>query len=144
MPLKPALANTVKPDSAGYVMGELSSITELDSSESEYDSEQYLFDFIVQGTIKPVVFKLWTGVKLNSEKSDFSRSKDGDYNRLTRLCLSLGLITPQDLKSLDDDKLTAIGEALDGLVGKKIKFKLIRNLKKNGLGQIDLDSIKLA
>lgn len=144
--LKPRLANSPTIDSDGYCTAELTDITFLEDGESEYSGEQFLFDFIVPGIQRPINLKIWTGVKINRDRYQVNGSKTKEYNKLTRLCLALGLITESDLNAIKDetdlDKLE-IGDKLEGLKGQQVKFKLLKTAKSKGLSQIDLDSLQL-
>lgn len=142
MPIKVSAANKPVTDNSGYVLAEIADITLIDADESEYESEQFLFDFIAPGTVKPIVFKLWTSTKIDSEKRDFSRSKAGELNKLTRLCLALKIVSKTDLESLTDELLESVGEMLEALKGSKVRFKLQRSAKSKGLSQIDLDTLE--
>lgn len=144
--LKPRLANSPTTDSDGYCIAELTDITFLEDGESEYSGEQFLFDFIAPGIQRPINLKIWTGVKINRDRYQVNGGKTKEYNKLTRLCLALGLITESDLNAIKDetdlDKLE-IGEKLESLKGQQVKFKLLKTAKSKGLSQIDLDSLQL-
>ena len=140
MALNPKMANMPKLDKDGYCMGELATITALDASDSDYGKEQFLFDFIATGTMKPINLKIWTGVTLSGER--FTQGKIDDYNRLTRLIIQLGAVNETDLttayqagKELPLD--------LDALVGTKVKFKTVKTAKSKGLSQIDLSTLEV-
>jgi hypothetical protein len=134
MALKPKMANSLKVDNEGYAHGEIVDITELDGSESNLDKEQYLFDFVCEGTIKPINIKYWTGVLINSER--YGEGKNKEYNKLTKLCIKLGLITVDDLKSGKE-----IDIDLDILKSKQIKFKPVKTSKSSNLTTIDIETL---
>lgn len=146
MALKPRLANCPVTDSEGYCTAEIADITYLEDGESEYSGEQFLFDFITPGIQRPINLKVWTGVKINPERYQINGSKTKELNKLTRVCLAVGLVTETDLKTIaneaDLDKL-AIGEKLEALKGQQVRFKLLKAAKGKGLSQIDLDTLQL-
>lgn len=146
MALKPRLANSPATDSSGYCTAEIADITFLEEGESEYSGEQFLFDFIAPGTQRPINLKVWTGVKINPDRYQVNGGKTKEYNKLTRVCLALDLISESILKTVqteaDLDKL-AIGEKLENLKGRQIRFKLQKTAKSKGLSQIDLDTLQL-
>lgn len=147
MALKPRLANSPVVDANGYCTAELADITFLEDGESEYAGEQFLFDFIAEGTQRQINLKLWSGIKINPDRYQVNGGKTKEFNKLTRVCLGLGLITESDLKTIktedDLDKLQ-IGEKLENLKGQKVRFKLLKTAKsKGGLSQIDLDTLQL-
>jgi hypothetical protein len=139
MALKPRMANSVKLDDAGYATATLADITFLDADESEYEQEQFLFDFLAEGTKKPINLKIWTRTSVNGEKYENGASKD--YSKLTRLCLQLGLFTEsQLLQSYKQGK--EIDLDLDSLKGQKVRFKLLKQAKNRNLIQIDLHTLE--
>lgn len=146
MTLKPRLANSPVVDSNGYCTAEIADITFLEDGESEYSGEQFLFDFITPGVQRPINLKVWTGIKINPDRYQINGSKTKEFNKLTRVCLAMGLVSEADLKAVtteaDLNKL-AIGEKLEGLRGQQVRFKLLRTAKGKGLSQIDLDTIQL-
>ncbi|WP_013335129.1 hypothetical protein [Gloeothece verrucosa] len=139
MALKPKMANSVKVDDHGYALATLTDITFLDSDESEYEREQFLFDFLAEGTKKPINLKLWTGTIINAER--YENGKNKDYSKLTRLCLQLGLINEPDLKQAYRDGKD-IDLDLDSLKGLKVRFKLLKQAKTRNLSQIDLNTLE--
>lgn len=146
MALKPRLANSPIVDSNGYSTAELADITYLEEGESDYSGEQFLFDFIAPGVQRPINLKVWTGTKINPDRYQINGSKTKEYNKLTRLCLALGLVSESDLRGIKTeeelDKL-GIGERLEGLKSQQVRFKLLKTAKNRGLSQIDLDSLQL-
>lgn len=139
MPLKPRMANAPKTDEQGFVVAELADITFFDADESEYDQQQYLFDFLAEGKRNTVNMKLWTGITINPHKYENGSSKE--YSKLTKLMLNLGLVTEQELQqAFNTGKDIEID--LEALKGKQVKFKLKKNPKRMGLATIDLDTIQ--
>ncbi|BAZ47377.1 hypothetical protein NIES4102_44230 (plasmid) [Chondrocystis sp. NIES-4102] len=139
MALKPRMANSVKTDDQGYATATLADITFLDADETEYEQEQFLFDFLAEGTKKPVNLKLWTRTNINAQKYENGSTKD--YSKLTRLCLQLGLFSESELseaykqgKEVDTD--------LDQLKGQKVRFKLFKQAKNHNLSQIDIKTLE--
>lgn len=146
MALNPRLANSPVVGTDGYCIAEIADIRFLEDGESEYDGEQFLFDFITPGVQRPINLKVWTGVKINPDRYQVNNSKSKEYNKLTRLCLALDLISETDLKAIKteaDLEHLAIGEKLEALRGQQVRFKLLRAAKGKGLSQIDLDTIQL-
>jgi hypothetical protein len=142
MPIKAKASNRAIVDDNGYVNATLVDITETVYETEENEREQLLFDFLVEGSKKPINMKLWTGLTISSEKN-WVRSKNGkaEYSKLTQLCLSLKLFTESEL--LENDSLIAetLGEKLESLKGKAVKFKLVKT--KTGLNSIDFTTIEL-
>ena len=146
MALKPRLANTPVVNDSGYCIADVIDITFLEDGESEYAGEQYLFDFVTEGVQRPINLKVWTGTNLNPEQYQVNGSKTKDYNKLTRVCLAMDLISETELKAIksecDLDKLN-LGEKIEALKGQKVRFKLLKAAKGKGLSQIDLNTLEL-
>lgn len=139
MALKPKMANSVKLDETGYAIATLADISYLEAEESEYDQEQFLFDFLAEGTKKPINLKIWTRTKINGEKYENGTSKD--YNKLTRLCLQLKLFSESELvQAYKEGKDVNID--LDLLKNTKVRFKLLKPAKNRNLTQIDLNTLE--
>jgi len=142
MAIKPKMANSPVIDDLGYAHGQLADITEttyIDPKTGD-ESDQFQFDFIVEGKIKPINMKIWTGTKVSPDKQDYTNPKKPNHSKLTRLCISLGLI---EKDSLDDpDSIEILGDSLVECKGKQVKFKLLKSDSK-GLSTIDLDTIRL-
>lgn len=87
---------------------------------------------------------LWTGLNINAEKTyypvgaDNVVSTEGQYNKLTQLLLSLGLLTDLQLHSGEDVDID-----IEMLIGKTFKFKVIPNKNKPSLSDVDVSTIKL-
>jgi hypothetical protein len=142
MAIKPRVANAPLTDELGFCTGELADITEtvFEDPKSGSETDQLLFDFVTPGKSKPIVLKIWTGLTVSPEKQDFSKSKTGEYSKLTKIVLALNLLEETELN--DPEVVEALGEKLEGIKGQKVKFKLT---KPNGkrLSTIDLDSLQL-
>ena len=146
MALKPRLANSPTVDFEGWCIAEIVDVTFLEDGESEYSGEQFLFDFFATGIQRPINLKVWTGVKINPDRYQVNGSKTKEYNKLTRVCLALGLVSETELKAIkakSDLDALAIGEKLEALKGQQVRFKLLKTAKGKGLSQIDLDSLQL-
>jgi hypothetical protein len=145
MPIQAKASNRAITDDSGYVLATLADITETSyqSEDSENEREQLLFDFLIEGTKKQINLKLWTGQTISSDKN-WVRSKNGkpEYSKLTQLCLSLELFSESDLKKDDSKIADKLGDKLESLKGKTVKFKLSKT--KTGLNSIDFSTIKLA
>lgn len=139
MALKPRMANSVKLDDSGYATATLADITFLDAEETEYEQEQFLFDFLAEGTKKPINLKIWTRTNINGEKYENGSTKD--YSKLTRLCLQLGLFSESELSQAYQQG-TEIDADLDKLKGQKVRFKLLKRAKSRNLSQIDINTLE--
>jgi len=140
MALKAKLANKPVTDDNGYVSAELICVEFQDSDENDFEQEQFCFNFNVPGSQKDILMRLWTGTKINPDK--FTEGKKSNYNKLTRVCLALGLIDPASLPNVSAEECQAID--LEGLAGSKVKFKLQKSIKAKGLNVIDIDSLAMA
>lgn len=144
MPIKARATNRPITDDSGYVSGILADITETSyqAEDSDNEREQLLFDFVIEGTKKPINLKLWSGLTISSDKN-WVRSKNGkpEYSKLTQVCLSLKLFTEADLIKNDSKIADSLGAKLEALKGNKVKFKLVKN--KTGLNSIDFTTIEL-
>ena len=138
MPLKPRMANSVKVNN-GWSTATLADITFLDAEESEYQQEQFLFDFLAEGTKKPINLKIWTRTNINAEKYENGTKKD--YSKLTRLCLQLKLFKESELLTAYQ-KGEELDFDLDNLKGKKVRFKLLKQAKNRNLSQIDISTLE--
>jgi hypothetical protein len=139
MALKAKTANKPVIDENGYVVGTIKNVLEIEERVDNSDkknkySAQFEFIVIGEGSVKPITYRFWTGQILNSEKFGDSQ----DYNRLTRLSLQLGLIQESDLDNLEKIDMPDF-EELEGL---KIKFKLEKSQKSQGLSVISIPSIE--
>jgi hypothetical protein len=141
MALDPKMGNALKLDADGYATGELTAITALEASDSNYDKEQYQFDFIVNASKKPLTVKLWTGVTLSGEKFSYDGKKP-DYNKLTKLLLNLDVITKEQLLEAHHEGKD-IPITLSKMIGTKVKFKPLKTAKSKGLSQIDLTTLSV-
>ena len=139
MALKPRTANSIKTDAHGYATATVADITLLDAYESEFEQEQFLFDFLAEGTKKPINMKVWTRTNINGEK--YQSGSTSDYSKLTRLCLQLGLFSESQLSQAYSQGQD-IDTDLDRLKGKKVKFKLLKPAKSRHLSQIDLKTLE--
>ena len=144
MAIKAKIANKAISDKSGYSIGIIKEILEIDEriekqgkKEVKFAS-QFEFSIISEGSQKAIIFKMWTGQNINFQKFK-NESGHEDYNRLTRLCLNLGLLKETDLTSLNDENIPN----LEDLEGKKIKFKLEPSKKNELFSLIDISSIRL-
>jgi hypothetical protein len=141
MALKPRLANTPQLDSEGYATGSIKSVSLLDSSSSDYDKEQFVFIFEIAGKLKSIQTRVWTGITVGCEKSDYSDPKHPKYPKLTRLLLATGLLQEDSLASLTSEDLKSID--IESLAGKSIRCKMVSSVKNKGLSVPDIDTIEL-
>ena len=141
MALKAKVANKVVTDDSGFAVGTIKSVLEVEEKTEKQGKKtvkyasQFEFIVISEGSIKPVTFRFWTGQTLNDEK--FGEKQE--YNRLTQLSLKLGLIQIPDLENLKDSEMPDF----EKLEGTKIKFKLEKSEKAQGLSVIDISSIEI-
>lgn len=128
----------------GYVTATLASI-EIQDTTDEKGRERSQLEYVFKvPTTKGTSDKyLWTGLNVNPEKTyypvntDGVVSSEGEYNKLTQLLLSLGLLTELQLHSGEDIDLD-----IETLIGKTFKFKVIPNKQKPSLSDIDLKTIQ--
>ena len=140
MPIKTRLANKPVQDALGYVFATLTDIVEVDDSDYS-DSIKFIFES--EGTQKSINFTLYTGVTINPDKYSIDGKKE-DFNKLTKLILSLKLIDESKLKSLKSEDCDPIIEELTNLKGSQFKFKLCKSTNKKQLfPTIDLSTIEL-
>lgn len=140
MSLKVRTANQIKLDSLGYATGTIADITFLDADENEYEQEQFLFDFLVEGTKKPVNMKVWTRTNASGQK--YQNGSKTEYSKLTILCLQLGLFSESELTEAYQNGLDLDAD-LDKLKGKSVRFRLLKQAKSRNLSQVDLKTIEL-
>jgi|688.fasta_scaffold775331_1 hypothetical protein len=144
MAIKAKIANKAISDKSGYSIGIIKEILEIDERiEKQGKKEikfaaQFEFSIISEGTQKAIIHKIWTGQNINFQKFK-NESGHEDYNRLTRLCLNIGLLKETDLASLKNDNIPN----LEDLEGKQIKFKLEPSKKNQQFSLIDISSIRL-
>jgi len=141
MSIRPRKANSISKTDDGFVTAELVDITETTYESGDTESEQLLFDFLVPGAIRPVVMKMWTGITISPDKNWVPRPKaKPELNKLSQLCIGLGLLTESELSTFNPDDL---GDRLEALKGASVKFKTIESAKNRGLSQIDLKTLQL-
>lgn len=143
MALKAKIANKIETDAQGYVEGVIISVleceekTEVIKGKEVTYAEQFEFQIESTGSIKPIIYRVWTSQKVNNEKFEI---EDGlsDYNKLTRLLIQVGMIDEKALETLN-----IIDVDVEKLEGTKIKFKLEKSKKTRGLSIPNIRSIKL-
>lgn len=141
MPIKARKGNRLSVDADGYVTAELADITETSYEEGDSERDQLLWEFIAEGTVKPINLKIWTGVIISSEMNWYPLPKSrAEYNKLTQIILSLGVLKESELESFNEDELA---EKLESLKGRKVRFKTVQG-KSPGLNTIDLKTLRLA
>ncbi len=145
MALKAKIANKPVTDSQGFCKGTIQSILEIEERIEKQGKKdikfaaQFEITLISDGSAKSITHKIWCGQNINSEKFTNQETGDCDYNRLTRLCLNLGLVKESDLATIKDDKLPD----LESLEGQKVKFKLEPSKKNQLFSVIDISTIQL-
>jgi hypothetical protein len=138
MVLKAKMANKLKTDDNDYVLGIITDIQFIDEDSSDYEREQFCFLIECEGTKKPIILKHWTGTVINGD----NQSNNGDYNKLTRLLLQLGIIDELSLKSAYRDGQEMMVD-IESLKGQKVRFKTAKIAKLRGLSQLDPLTIEL-
>jgi hypothetical protein len=138
MALKAKMANKLKTDDNGYILGTITDIQFIDADESDYEREQFCFLIESEGTKKPIILKHWTGTIINGD----NQSNNGDYNKLTRLLLQLGVIDEVSLKRAykNGEEMMVDIEELKGLA---VRFKTAKSAKLRGLSQLDPLTLEL-
>ena len=140
MGLQVKTANQIKVNLYGYATGTIANVSFIDAEDNEFQQEQFQFDFLLAGTIKPVTMKLWTRTKVSGQQ--YQNGTKSEYSKLTVLCLQLGLFTEQKLAEAYE-KGKDIDIDLGELINRKVKFKLLKPAKKRNLSQVDIKSIEL-
>lgn len=130
----------------GYAYGKLASVKEDILEMSDKDADVLRFTFHVEGKVKPIEMSIITGfsIGLASQQPKKAKvrgqSKEPKYNKLTRVCISLGVLKESEINNEDISDL--VGERLDGIIYDCFKFKLVPQEKNPSLNTIDMDSIK--
>lgn len=139
MPLQVRMANAIKIDDQGWASATIEDITYLSAEENEY-GPQYRFDFFADGTKRTINLKIWSGTSISAQK--YENGPNEDYSKLTRICLQLGLFTESQLKKFHEQGQEPDCD-LEDLIGKKVRFKLLKKVKTGKLSQIDINTLKL-
>lgn len=128
MALRVQLGNRPVLDDDGFAHGVLKSITEVEpTKERDWESVEWMFES--SGTQRPYAFRIWTGLTLNPPDDK------GDMNKLTLVCVRLGVVDLHALEQGDEPELDL--ESLPGLV---VRYKLVRE---KGLYRIDVPTMEL-
>lgn len=141
MGLKAKFTNKPVIDDNGYCNAVLANITLIEADESEFDREQFQFNFTAKGTRKDIKFIVWTGTTINDEKYTPNDRKKAKYNKLTQICLALGAISSEKLREAGKNSNTFELD-LSQLKNIPVRFKLTKNQKRLGLHSIDLESLE--
>ena len=128
MALRVQAGNRPKLDDDGFVHGVIKSIANEESTE-EHEWESLRWEFESPGTIRPIMFRVWTGLTYNPP------DEKGEVNKLTNLCLRCNLLTMEQLIADDIPDMD-----LEELLGQCVQFKLV---KEGGLYRIDLNTVTL-
>lgn len=91
--------------------------------------ERFGLDLEVDGTAGVIKMQVFAGVNLNGPIDTVGRGKSAKavYNRLTSICLGLGIVQPDELKGvIGPDLIERVQDDLLKLKGSRIKFKLGR------------------
>ena len=140
MRLTPTVSNKAVIDCNGNVTAVIENIEFIDRTDSEYEREQYKWIIKVEGTKKPIYMTIWTGTKISTQK--YYIGAELDHSSLSKIVMNLGLISEKDLTDVED-----LGEDVDinlnELIGKSVRFKLIKRSKRAKFERPDLDTIEL-
>lgn len=129
----------------GFGTGKRTEKNGRDIEEIEYARFEMTVAF--EGTNEPIKIKTYTGVSINNEPVEVKYAGRGAkneiaiYNRFTTLLLALGLLSVDELESVDDKTLERIEKAMDGLKGQIVRCKIGKD--KGGFHAIDLSSLEL-
>lgn len=131
-------ADSIVKDDQGYVTATIFSIEDV---PSKYSGDQFKWVFVtptVKG--KTATMSEWTGLNFNPNKT-YTDPETGEisYNKLTTICLNLGVITEEQL--LKGEELEIDLDEL--LLEKTVTYKTKPSQKRAGLEEIDISSIRL-
>lgn len=131
-------ADSLVKDAQGFVTATIFSI---EDTHSSYSGDQFKWTFTVttakgKTSTKPY----WTGVSFNPNKT-YIDPETGElgYNKLTTICLNLGVITEEQL--LNKEELEMDLDEL--LLEKTVKFKTKPSQRRASLEEIDISSIRV-
>ena len=131
-------ANKISKNPDGFVNGEIIAIQE---AESQYGNQLEWAIGVQTAKGITALMRFWTGTTLNHEKNYFpTEGSKGEYNKLTQICLLLGVVSEELLTSqtaIDID----VSEALEG---KKVWFKTKPSEKRRALENVDVSTLRLA
>lgn len=128
MALRVQAGNRPKLDDDGFVHGVIKSIANEESGE-KHEWESLRWEFETQGTLRPLTFRIWTGLTFNPPDDK------GEVNKLTNLCLRFKLVTVEQLVADEVPELD-----LEALTGQCVQFRLQRE---GGLYRIDPNTLAL-
>lgn len=131
-------ADSIVKDAQGFVTGTIFSI---EDTQSTYSGDQFKWVFTVNTTKgKITTMACWTGVSFNPTKT-YTDPTTGElsYNKLTTMCLNLGLLTEEQL--LNEEELEMDLDHL--LLEKTVTFKTKPSQRRVSLEEIDISSIRL-
>lgn len=89
--------------------------------------ERFELEFAVDGTAGLIPMTVFTGTSLNGvlEESGRGKTKKAVYNRLTTICLGLGLVKPSEVEgTIALDVVERVQDALVKLEGDRVRFKM--------------------
>ena len=127
MALRIHAGNRPKLDGEGFVHAVLKTI-EMDENP-EIKGENVRWEFESAGTLRPMTFRIWTGLTYNPPDDN------GHANKLVRLCLQFQVFTMEQLVA---DALPDID--LEALIGQCVVFKLV---KQEGFYKINVDTLAI-
>ena len=127
-------SNKIATNSNGFVNG---TIIAIEHVESNYNKQGQLEWAIGVETAKGTnsIVRFWTGLNINNEKNYYpTEGSDGEYNKLTQICLSLQVVNQELLNSEEDIDIN-ISEVLDN---KSVIFKMKPSERRRALKEIDI------
>lgn len=131
-------ANKIAKNTDGLVHGEIIAVEEVDNL---YGGTQFEWSIGVNTTRETkTIMRFWTGTNVNDEKYYYSEEDSlPKYNKLTQICLQLGLLD-EDLLNSDQEIDLDLSESLDG---QKVSFKTKPSEKRRAFKEVDWSSLKL-
>lgn len=132
------IANSPKVDAGGYVNGMIEGMSletikvpqKLKNGDAKLiDVEQCVLNINVEGQAgAPIKIKHSCSTKLNGQKYTLKTDKKNEparevYNKLTKTCLQLKLLTEEELKNLNEKILERVMSALETLKNVSVRFK---------------------
>jgi hypothetical protein len=120
-------ANKPQLDNEGFAQAKVTSVAFGEGTTKGKDGDVEVYERLeigleMNGTLSPIKTKVYLGTTLNDATPD----KKGElvYNRLTRLCLALGLVEKGELVDLSEDTAKRVEAGLQALEGQLVAFKL--------------------